>query len=483
MKCFKCGLELEMGMRFCPRCGERVEGDYTEHEEESDIEAKSSSACHDSMQNQGEILENNGGNENFPKTERKDNLISGSSVTESVDQGMIASETKDERDIKRKRSRIGFKVMLFIAFVAFFMPFCTVSCGNQTVLSSNGYELTGNWGLTESDMEIMEVESTDLANAWIIYALLFMVMAFVFQKRTVMRSVQVGVSGIILFCFRLSNRWKEIREVGGEVTFEFGYWLALTVLFLAATAAVWAPVLIERAEKIFAHSNDKEGLRKKMDSSLSAMLAIIIAIAFFLNIGAIKGWSSVIASSGRKVPDLRDNAIAETNYWDNLEEDIGETIQEKTSETTSGVLPTVAVPSTKGNTNSKGLVKKETVPETPAQEEYTEGLTKESVADSAYSSYDGSVTMEVGTYSGTGTIYINFWIDGQLVWAGDLIRTQALEYGGICLMFSGMNYVTGGDDYIEVEWSSEEAIDYPSVYCEYDTIGINGTYSYAYMLE
>ena len=91
--------------------------------------------------------------------------------------------------------------------------------------------------------------------------------------------------------------------------------------------------------------------------------------------------------------------------------------------------------------------------------------------------------MEIGTYSGDGTIYANFWSNSQLVWMGELNRTQTLEYGGICLMFNGMNFITGGEDYLEVEWGSLEAIDFPVVTYEFDNIGLSGSYSYAYMLE
>ena len=115
--------------------------------------------------------------------------------------------------------------------------------------------------------------------------------------------------------------------------------------------------------------------------------------------------------------------------------------------------------------------------------EYYDGLTKESVGNTAYSSNSTGVLMEIGTYSGTGTVYISFSFNGQLIWNGDLNRTQTLENGGICLMFEGMNYTTGENDYLDVEWSSAEAIDFPIVNYEFDNIGLSGSYSYSYMLE
>ena len=50
-------------------------------------------------------------------------------------------------------------------------------------------------------------------------------------------------------------------------------------------------------------------------------------------------------------------------------------------------------------------------------------------------------------------------------------------------MFEGMNYTTGENDYLDVEWSSAEAIDFPIVNYEFDNIGLSGSYSYSYMLE
>lgn len=47
----------------------------------------------------------------------------------------------------------------------------------------------------------------------------------------------------------------------------------------------------------------------------------------------------------------------------------------------------------------------------------------------------------------------------------------------------GINYTTGENDYLEVEWSSAEAIDFPVVNYEFDNIGLSGSYSYSYMLE
>lgn len=115
--------------------------------------------------------------------------------------------------------------------------------------------------------------------------------------------------------------------------------------------------------------------------------------------------------------------------------------------------------------------------------EYYDGLTVESVGNTAYSSNSAGVLMEIGTYSGTGAVYINFSSGGQIIWGGDLNRKQALENGGICLMFNGTNYITGEEDYLEVEWNSAEAIDFPVVNYEFDNIGISGSYSYSYMLE
>lgn len=114
--------------------------------------------------------------------------------------------------------------------------------------------------------------------------------------------------------------------------------------------------------------------------------------------------------------------------------------------------------------------------------DFVSQLKPEDVADSVYGSNNTGVTMEVGTYSDGGQIYVVFSNSNTELWRGEFNRYQNLEYGGIALMFNGRNAVTGEEDYLTVEWITSDSIDFPTVDYEFDTVGISDTYSYAYNL-
>lgn len=117
-----------------------------------------------------------------------------------------------------------------------------------------------------------------------------------------------------------------------------------------------------------------------------------------------------------------------------------------------------------------------------AEGDFASQLKPEDVSDSVYGSNNTGVTMEVGTYSDGGQIYVVFSDSSKELWRGEFNRYQNLEYGGIALMFNGRNAVTGEADYLTVEWITADSIDFPTVDYEFDTVGISDTYSYAYKL-
>lgn len=98
------------------------------------------------------------------------------------------------------------------------------------------------------------------------------------------------------------------------------------------------------------------------------------------------------------------------------------------------------------------------------------------------SNYNAAIEMEVGEYS-MGGIYAVFSNARGEVWRGENINYSYLKNGGIRLVFYGTNYLTGANDYLSVDWSSPESIDFPNVNYAFDNIGIGGSYSYAYMLQ
>ena len=117
-----------------------------------------------------------------------------------------------------------------------------------------------------------------------------------------------------------------------------------------------------------------------------------------------------------------------------------------------------------------------------AEDNFVSQLKPEDVADSVYGSNNTDITMEIGTYSDGGQIYIVFSKSNTELWRGEFNRYQNLEYGGIALMFNGRNAVTGEEDYLTVEWITSDSVDFPTVDYEFDTVGISDTYSYAYKL-
>lgn len=98
------------------------------------------------------------------------------------------------------------------------------------------------------------------------------------------------------------------------------------------------------------------------------------------------------------------------------------------------------------------------------------------------SNYNAEIEMQVGEYS-MGGIYVVFSNARGEVWRGENINYSYLENGGLRLIFYGTNYLTGANDYLSIDWSSPESIDFPSVNYTFDNIGIGGSYSYGYMLH
>lgn len=654
MKCTACGNEIRPGDKFCTHCGLRLE-------------------------------ENGGGiAEQAPELKPEESVKSAGA------------------DVKRERRNVGFKFALLAAFIAFFFPFCTVSCAGQAIVDPSGYELAGDWGMTADQMEILGVTTADTAHVVIIVVLLIMFAAFLATTRPVINSGQAAVSALLLYAFKHSSDWDNFREAGLDVSFRFGYWLAFFALILAATASLWAPPLVGKIEALCLTGNTegqaKNGrFREAADQALGAALLVVIVIAVCSNWSAVRSWGNAFYNrDSRTRPDYGqvqyEAGPAETEEaYDSsqFEEEYGFDIAADIDP--DQIIAAAASPSFKelrnGISDYKGVVicANGLVLGKYAPEDYMEGVTELAVdgnewstlldqcygysclnddldtpgsyvvitndssaypnewkqiygypvgvnkggdvviwglffrdADTRaqgagqpaaetfspapdagaaevntdyilpdsdtrylagselayldqaalrlarneiyarhgrmfeaenlsayfnskrwYSGYiaaadfddsvlneyekanlsliksaeDGNLqsdlpeyiagssrqlgaanvmnalytagngtTMEIGEYSGTGEIYVNFSQNGDIIWNGVVERYQTLENGGLCMMFNGDNYMTGEMDYLEVEWSTMARQKTPVVYHESDAISISGTYTFSYPL-
>lgn len=109
-------------------------------------------------------------------------------------------------------------------------------------------------------------------------------------------------------------------------------------------------------------------------------------------------------------------------------------------------------------------------------------LSPDTVADVSYRSDSNGITMSLGTYSMGGNHYVAFSNAIGEVWRGEQIQYSYLNNGGLRIVFSGTNYLTGANDYLSIDWLSVENIAHPIVNYMSDNIGIGGSYTYAYKL-
>ncbi len=218
---------------------------------------------------------------------------------------------KEEKNVKRERIKIGFKIALLIAFASFFLPFCTVSCGSETIISSSGYELAGDLGMTEDEMELYELTPEDTMNKVVVLILTIMAAAWVATeaKTVIGMSCLTGVAALLLQSISLSSKWNDIKEIGCQVKFEFGYWLALIMLLLATAAFLWSPGVIKKIEKALVwDKGDDIKLRKTINEGLSAAIFLVMLVAVVTNWTSVKSWGA--AFRPKEVPDLRDDYMA-----------------------------------------------------------------------------------------------------------------------------------------------------------------------------
>lgn len=519
--CTKCNTELSEGVEYCPSCGCPVTEDKTQTEKNtSDIILKSigenkvkiikivrEATGWDLKRTKEEIDNLQAGNnllirdipqekvEEAVKGLRQNGVaveVFGCDFDVDIRVNAASEDIQDKGKIKRERTKIGFKGSLLIAFISFFLPFCTVSCGSEKIMSPSGYELAGDWGMTKDAMEEYGITLEDTINNSVVLTLVIMAIAILLLseiEKTIGMIISAGLATFFLWTLRSDEIWDNIRNIGCEVTFQFGYWLALVMLFLATMAFLWSPMVIKKIEEMLVKNKGNhvhgEQLRENIDGVLSAIIVMVIIVAVVTNWSSIKSWGKVFGH--KETSGLEERYINMDELEDSIEDSYD--IEETVDNLISSLNPTfgeneVRIEATEETTAyvDDSFNNIPTYYEEPEEEMYG-GLTKESVGNTAYSSNTTGILMEIGTYSETGTIYINFSFNSQLIWNGDLNRTQTLENGGICLMFEGMNYTTGENDYLDVEWSSAEAIDFPIVNYEFDNIGLSGSYSYSYMLE
>lgn len=109
-------------------------------------------------------------------------------------------------------------------------------------------------------------------------------------------------------------------------------------------------------------------------------------------------------------------------------------------------------------------------------------LTLDDIANISFGSNNTNVSMDIGTYSENNQIYIVFSRENEELWRGEWSTYQNLQYGGLSVTFEGYNSVTSKNDYLTVEWSAAESLDFPVVIYDYDTIGLSDSYSFSHIL-
>lgn len=243
MKCKVCGNDLKEGQKFCDKCGTKVE----------------------------------------------DNVII---VTEQSEENIVADQIpgdnsdSQDKSLKKIQSRIGFKTMLVVAFVAFFFPFCTVSCGSEKITSPSGYQMVSDFGLSKNQLDTLELKAVDVVDTVICFVIIIMVLG-VITSGPIKNTLQAILAFILMIAFKESERFEKLSSVGMRVDFEFGYYLATIAFLLAAAAFIWAPILMKKKSRA---PSAYEGI----DAGLSGILILIIIAAVVTNSGMLKGMYAAI---------------------------------------------------------------------------------------------------------------------------------------------------------------------------------------------
>lgn len=141
----------------------------------------------------------------------------------------------------------GILVVLFF----FFLPWVTVSCGNQQLFTFTGYELAAgteiNTGFTVEKTEGDTAVFIIPAAALVAGALLVLGLGGTLPMRGIaVGQLLTGAAGLLILWLKWSQMSQDVRAQGGDVSTEAGFWFTIVGLGLIILGGILA--WLERPE-------------------------------------------------------------------------------------------------------------------------------------------------------------------------------------------------------------------------------------------
>ncbi len=199
---------------FCPQCGKEL------------IEVEGNHICIDCQK----IIIRTDGSISQPVTQTQQEtepIVNVETLKNAASSATVAA--------KKVKKPIWIRVALILVIVCFFFPFCTVSCGSETIEASGFEAMIGS---SEDDIA---------ANAFLIISILLIGLALVVSFASDSHNTPVAiaiisaVAAFFLFLFRVTLlSYYELMEHKAYVTVqtEWGWWACLLLLIAAVVLSV-----------------------------------------------------------------------------------------------------------------------------------------------------------------------------------------------------------------------------------------------------
>ena len=419
MKCKYCKVDLDEGQKYCPNCGEKV------------------------------VINNDMNTDSVPL---KDIIHNSDIDKEDMNEQMFQSDESilSNKKIKKIQRRVGFKTVLIVAFIAFFFPYCTVSCGNQNITTPTGYEMTYNFGLSLEQLHALEIDTNQLADP-IIAVVLVVMFCGILISGNIVNTLQSIIAFGLLILFNY-YRLEEMRNGGLQVEIRFGYWLALIALLLGATASFWSTWFLNKVERIVRRGNshiERSSFYNIANIITSILLAIVVLIAIVTNSGMIQGISKSFSQDGIK---------SATDYATDTNE------QYQNQENENHVETSLSVESSSNSVTD--------LPDLTLEDMFN---------NSVYLKDETGFRMILGR-DNSGS-YLQFFDNSGILWTGTPASYASLENGGLMVTVSGYDYAAEAQSQLEIRWDAAERVTHPVIKMR-DSLGdsYSGQYTYSHIL-
>lgn len=300
MYCSECGKEVDEKMRFCKYCGAKIHHKEEQVSKEEPVQPQTARAA---------IVE----------TQTVPDAVK-SQPTES------ATETPWPKAVRKSSNsketcRIAFCACMIVAMIAFVFPFCTITYNGQELIRITGYNILNDTPQLIQLLKLLGITVKKLDIGLPLFTMVLVFIGAIDNRKNYINMVQALMAFVILFCWSRGEIWEQLTDAGCEVSFGIGYWIALIVLAVAATAMIWSKLL------------------KIADSQFSFMRKITIALTLIMIVFTFVENKDFLTNLDEldnidESYDLKNSIINGTDYSQEVETDGSKLSQEAETEYT-----------------------------------------------------------------------------------------------------------------------------------------------------